>query len=75
MHSDVTVSLEAAEFSAGHLEAGNISFDLDTHVRVSHVAEIYVVEIETELDLRLRHAEITGTGGWRQRITMSMTWW
>ena len=65
-YSDVSVSLDAAEFSAGHLHAHKRGLDLDTHVWVGLVAEVHVVEVETELEAVLADADSAWFGGCRQ---------
>ena len=56
--------LDTAQVDTGDLAEKRTGGNLDTHGRVCDVIQIHVVEVETECEAGLAHAEITGTRSW-----------
>ena len=56
--------LDTAQVDTGDLAEKRAGGNLDTHGRVCDVIQIHVVEVETEREAGLAHAEITGTRSW-----------
>ena len=58
--------LDTAQVDTGDLAEKRTGGNLDTHGRVCDVIQIHVVEVETEREAGLAHAEITGTRSWAE---------
>ena len=58
--------LDTAQVDTGDLAEKRSGGNLDTHGRVCDVLQIHVVEVETEREAGLAHAEITGTRSWAE---------
>ena len=58
--------LDTAQVDTGDLAEKRAGGNLDTQGRVCDVIQIHVVEVETEREAGLAHAEITGTRSWAE---------
>ena len=58
--------LDTAQVDTGDLAEKRTGGNLDTHGQVCDVIQIHVVEVETEREAGLAHAESTGTRSWAE---------